>query len=341
MNILIAEDDIANAKLLELHLRRAGFQSKTTHNGREALTALQQESFDCLLTDWMMPEMDGIELIRKVRKQIRPAPIIIMLTAITTPEGRAFALDSGADAFITKPYLSDDIISVLQNVRDQSRQPQPALPTLERRKLEVLPPFVGVVIATSTGGPEALRRVFVNLHPSLKTAFFIVQHAPKWMLESFAENLQGSLKFPIALAQHGMASTSGHAYLAPGDRHLIINSATLQLQLDDGPPENYVKPAADPLLRSVAGAFGKYSLAVILTGMGRDGTTGASHIRSAGGTIFVQNPEEAVAKNMPKTAISAGLADKVATLDEMGYAISNQVKTLELELAQAQADQRH
>jgi two-component system chemotaxis response regulator CheB len=325
MRILIAEDDPDNARLLEVILKKNGFSGVVEPDGKRALTRLRREKFDILLTDWMMPEMDGIELIRSVRKEIRPSPLIIMITAIDTSTGRDHALRSGADDFLTKPYKGPELIKVLRDNIAKFNQAAPVLTRQIAIPTSVLPPFPGVAVASSTGGPDVLVTLFKSISPNCNAGFFVVQHGPKWMLEVFADRLHKNTGFNFELAKTGVRAEAKKSYLAPGDQHLCVEPGNLSLKMNNDPQENFVRPAADPLFRSVASVFGKYSLAVVMTGMGRDGAKGAAAIKSAGGRVLVQDPDTAVAVSMPKTVVELGLADEVLPLEKLGAAIERHV----------------
>ena len=163
--------------------------------------------------------------------------------------------------------------------------------------LDGLPSLVGVAIATSTGGPPALTEVLRGLPPSIssKAAFFLVQHGPEWMLSTFTSRIQGDTSLEVVLGSQGMPVKPGHLYLAPGDRHLTVRPGHYTLKVSNDPPENFVRPAADPLFHSTAEAFGRYCVGVILTGMGRDGTRGAAYIHRVGGVVLAQDPSSAMA----------------------------------------------
>ncbi len=104
MKILIAEDDPVSGMILTKILRKAGYQTVLAEDGVEALEVIQRESFDALLTDWMMPRMDGIELTRKVRETVKPTPVVVFVTTMSSSGSREFALTAGADEYLTKPY---------------------------------------------------------------------------------------------------------------------------------------------------------------------------------------------------------------------------------------------
>jgi two-component system chemotaxis response regulator CheB len=153
------------------------------------------------------------------------------------------------------------------------------------------------------------------------------------MLESLGSYLENSTAFRIKMAQHLMRAEKGFIYIAPAGKHLVITPEHFLLHLTDGERENFVRPSADPLFRSAAEAFGHYCVAVILTGMGRDGTQGAAHIAAAKGTVLAQDPDTAVAPSMPTTVIQAGIATQVPILDELGAAVGRDISRLYAELS--------
>lgn len=337
--LLVVEDELTNAILLKRILIRAGYSTVVAHNGMEALKHLERDRFDAVLTDWMMPQIDGIELIRRMREKVNPLPLIIMITALVSEGARAYALESGADDYIAKPIDVDELLTRLKDGLDRHQQSSPGkLEHTITRELDVKPPFVGVVIGTSTGGPPTLLELFKAMPQKVNAAFYIVQHGPSWMLETFSQRLQRETNFNVSLAVDGMESEPEHIYIAPGDKHLRIDPKTLKIRLDDGPKENFVRPAADPMFRSAAEAFGKYCIGVVLTGLGRDGAQGAAQIAAVKGTVIVQDPESAVAPSMPTTVIQSGIDCKTVPLATMAKYISETVFPLSASLKKSQRE---
>lgn len=187
----------------------------------------------------------------------------------------------------------------------------------ETRKTKSYFDFVGVAIASSTGGPITLQHFFANLPYTEQAAFFIVLHAPDWMLETYAQRLDAASVYSVKLAQNGMHIKPGNVYVAPGDFHMKINKTAKTILLTKDEPYNFLRPAADPLFFSVAEAFGEKSLGIIFTGMGKDGSLGAGKIHAAGGKIIVQSPDTAVIHSMPQAVIELGIADKVVSLEKL------------------------
>ena len=304
MNLLIAEDDPVNARTLEHILQGAGHRVVVTYDGVQALKAIEREKFKALVTDWMMPNVNGIELTRKARASV---PIIVFATSLDSDAARQYALDTGADDYLVKPYQRQDLLACLENCRARLAQSLPARPQMLIRGPSVAPPFVCLCIAASTGGPTVLTELLESLPAPFPAAIVIVQHGPAWMLESFARRLSEKTDFDVKPTSHETLPEPGKVYIAAGDHHTIFDIDTLRFQVLDEPPENFVRPAADPLFRSAALAFGRYCIAVVMTGLGRDGGLGAQYISGAGGHIVIQDPDSAVAKTMPRTALNLGI----------------------------------
>lgn len=339
MRILVVDDDKSSAFVLQQTLIHHKHQAEVVYDGEEALSKVQKEKFDVLLVDWMLPKMDGIELVRRLRKQVIPTPIIVMLTAITLPRAQEHALQAGADDYIAKPYEPRALLQRISDAMHRRTQPAPAAtkPHVKAKSLGVLPNFIAVVVGTSTGGPVALKQLLQKVPAEMtsKMSFFVVLHGPDWMLLSLSDYLADSTPFSIKLAAHRMRAEPGHVYLAPAGKHLVIVPDRFEMHLTDTEKENYVRPAADPLFRSAADSFGRFCVAAVLTGMGRDGTQGSSHVAAAGGLVIAQDPASAVAPSMPTTVIQAGLASEVPSLEEMGSVICKEAARLYSELQEA------
>ncbi len=329
MRILVAQDDPAGAFLLERALGSAGHRVILARSAAEAKEAIGVGPFDALLTDWVMPRTDGFDLIRHVRNSIRPAPLILVVTALASEDERARALEAGADDYVAKPYAVPDVLTRLGTLFSRRGQPSPARAVVAAPPASpARPPFVAVVIAASTGGPRALSDLFHSLGVSERAAFFVVLHGPPWMLETFAHRLQRETAMKVLLAGEGVRAAPGTIYLAPGDRHLCLDPSPPTLRLRDDPPENFVRPAADPLFRSAATAFGRHCVALIMSGMGRDGATGSEHVAASGGLVMAQDPDTAVARSMPQTVIDLGLAREVAPVAGLASALGRHIESL-------------
>jgi two-component system chemotaxis response regulator CheB len=323
MKILIAEDDLDNARLLECILKSSEHTVEVVGDGVKALEKLRQARFDVLLTDWMMPEMDGVTLIQKVRNEFEVAPLILMITAVGDDDSRQQILQAGADEFLIKPYESADLVQVLSDGFARYTQPEPEVSVIKPVRINGLPPFIGVAIAAGTGSPLNIPKLFDSVSRDCPASFLVVQHGPKWMADLLVRQIRLETGFPCHIASHGMQPEIGHIYIAPGDQHMVINPPPVSLGLNDEPKENFIRPSGDVLFDSVGKVFGEFCVAVILSGMGRDGARGAGTIKAGGGAVFVENPGKSSSPSMPKTASS--MANVSLPLNMIGEAITDQV----------------
>lgn len=331
--ILIAEDDPLLLKLLEAALRPTYPDLVLMRDGLEALESLRRRPVDVLVTDWMMPGIDGIELIRRVRAECSPAPFIIMSTVLGSQQARDHALRSGADDFLVKPARIAEIRACIELATQRhasSRRiavAKPVSPALAWRANEVLPEHVVVAVAASTGGPVALHALFEEPTLPKECTYLVALHGPEWLHESLVTALSRNSPLQVRLAQDGLVAQPGCVYFACKDRHLTIDS-NLRMTFDDSPPEHFLRPAADPLFRSVARACGANALGLVMTGMGNDGAAGAAEMAAVGATVIAQDPATAVIASMPNAVINAGIVKEVIPLLECGRGVGRHVAAL-------------
>jgi two-component system chemotaxis response regulator CheB len=181
-------------------------------------------------------------------------------------------------------------------------------------------PVEAIVIAASTGGPDALEVLLGQLPAALRVPVFVAQHMPAEFTKLLSERLDRRASLSVAEAADGESVQAGHVYIAPGGRHLSLARAehTVAVVLGDGPRENGCRPAADVLFRSAAAVYGDQLLAVVLTGMGRDGLLGSQAVRRAGGWVIAQSERSSLIASMPGAVAAAGLANGVVDLETMG-----------------------
>jgi two-component system chemotaxis response regulator CheB len=331
VKILIVEDDPTSTLILERSFRKAGYETVNAADGVAALEILGSQPCDAIVSDWMMPRMDGIELVHKIRKSIQPLPVVLIVTSLSMPEARTHALQAGADDYLAKPFSVPEVLERLSNCLARRQQPEP-LPSSIRRTPLVAPTsppptYPAIAITASTGGPEAVREVFRGLGDVSDSALFLVLHGPAWMLETFAARLQREAQIAVCLAEDGMPVEPGRLLVAPGDWHMTVEEGPV-IRLRKDPPENYMRPAADPLFRSMAAVFQHNAIGVVLTGMGRDGTLGASEISAGGGMVICQDPRTAVAPSMPQTVVNAGVATSIVPLQDISGEVMRRVEAV-------------
>ncbi len=185
-----------------------------------------------------------------------------------------------------------------------------------------------LAIGSSTGGPQALLQVFRNLGGALNCPVLITQHMPPHFTEILAKHIGDVSKMPCREAIDGEILEAGRVYVAPGDYHMIVETdgTQVKISLNQNPPENFCRPAVDPLFRSVAECFGKRALCIVLTGMGRDGAAGAKVVAEAGGSVVAQDEETSVVWGMPGATFATGVCSAVLPISDIAPYIDNATK---------------
>ncbi len=207
-------------------------------------------------------------------------------------------------------------------------QARPGGPAPARRAAPAPGGRVDVVgIGVSTGGPDALTKVIAALPGNFPVPIVVTQHMPPVFTELFAQRLNTRSALTVVEAREHEPLAPGKVLIAPGDYHMRMKRSGTQVvaELDQGPPENYCRPAVDPMFRSLAETFGGNVLSVILTGMGQDGHRGAEHILAAGGQLIVQDEATSVVWGMPGAAVAAGLPLTQFPLERIAEGIMSRV----------------
>ena len=177
-----------------------------------------------------------------------------------------------------------------------------------------------LLIGASTGGPQALTKLISQLDAVTEIApVLITQHMPPTFTTILAEHLSRAGAKPVREAVNGELVLAGNIYLAPGGKHMRVSrhNGEAVIAVDDGPPVNFCKPAVDPLFSSAAAIWGVWNLALILTGMGTDGSAGATDIVAAGGSVIAQDEATSVIWGMPGAAAATGACSAVLPLDQI------------------------
>jgi two-component system chemotaxis response regulator CheB len=304
-------------------------------DGRDAVDKVQALKPDVCTMDFNMPNLDGAGAVREIMR-LRPTPVV-MLSAHTHEGARETfeALAAGAVDFLAKPSgeVSAELATVSAALRDKvaaaaharpmpmthARRPAPPPRITAPRAVGLVGPKV-VVVGVSTGGPAALGRFLPRFPADTSLALIVVQHLPSGFTAALAERLDSLSAIRVREAADGDRPEAGLALVAPGDRHLEVLPDG-SLRTFDAPEVNGVRPAADVTMRSAAAVFGRRAVAVVMTGMGRDGTEGMRAIRQAGGATLVQDEASSVIWGMPRACVEAGLTDRVVPLDALADAV--------------------
>jgi two-component system chemotaxis response regulator CheB len=308
-------------------------------NGQEALLLVRKHSPDVITLDMEMPGKNGLEVLREIMA-IQPTPVV-MVSSLTREGANVTmqALDSGAVDFVTKP--SGMISLDMQKVGDELRQkvvtasrasiqnvsssqlfksahagtaaPEMHIAASHNRDMQRKPDLL--VIASSTGGPNALQEVIPSLSENFPLPILIVQHMPAGFTSSFALRLNERSRITVLEGCDGMQVRRGVAIVAPGGYHLTVEKkTTLACRIIETPPVRSVRPAADVLFASVADVVGGGVIVLVLTGMGKDGLDGTRLLRSKGAYVIAEAKETCVVFGMPGSIVDAGLADEVLPL---------------------------
>jgi two-component system, chemotaxis family, protein-glutamate methylesterase/glutaminase len=317
----------------------------TARDGVDALRKVRAHAPDVVLMDLEMPELDGLGAIGYIMAE-SPRPIVVVSGHVGPGATAAIrALELGAIDLVPKEddrgaaanaRFADRLITVLRVARladikrlDPAKRRDPAALPPQRPSIAGEARFC-IAIAASTGGPRALADIVPRLPTGQEAAIVIAQHMPPKFTRSLAERLAAQSRYRVAEAYDGMPLQADAAYVAPGDYHMRIADGPngYRIALDQGPPVWGVRPAADPLFRSVAGCFGPRAIGVVLTGIGRDGAEGLKRIHDAGGIGMAQDRESATIYGMPGAALSAGGARHVLSINAMAGRIVEELKAM-------------
>jgi two-component system chemotaxis response regulator CheB len=327
--------------------------------GTEALSQIEELKPDLISLDVQMPDINGIDVLRALKKA-RSKTRAIMLSSLTANGAQVTtdALLEGAFDFIHKPSGMDanaNRKTLLHELAEKiaafraSRGPASRRTTsisassgtaelaLPRKPTEDLEssigekshvPYEAIVIGTSTGGPVALKEVLTAFPGDLPVPIFVVQHMPAQYTNSLAQRLNESSAIEIVEGVDGMVVDAGFAYIAPGGRQMKVERRGHKciIRITDDPPENRCRPAVDYLFRSAAEVYHGRLVAVIMTGMGRDGAEGCREIKRLGGFVYTQHADGCTVYGMPKAVVEEKLSDRVVSLERIAAAVTQRVQ---------------
>ncbi|MCG6202692.1 protein-glutamate methylesterase/protein-glutamine glutaminase [Psychromonas antarctica] len=335
-------------------VRQVLTQIINTHPKMEVCAAAQDPIFavrymekqwpDVIILDVEMPRMDGITFLRKIMAE-HPTPVV-MCSSLTEKKADTTlqALSLGAVDIVTKPKLG--IKGFLSESADEITH---AILAASQSKIRLCPPSMTenaqkltadailslphggamaqtteriVAIGSSTGGTTALEKILTQL-PRVSPGIVIVQHMPVTFTGAFAARLNSLCEMEVVEAQGDETILPGHVYVAPGDKHLLVNrsGALYKIELKDGPLVSRHKPSVDVLFRSVARYAGKNAMGIILTGMGDDGARGLKEMRDAGSITLGECEKSCIVYGMPKEAMKRGAVSKELSLAQFPSAI--------------------
>jgi two-component system chemotaxis response regulator CheB len=330
IKILVVDDSFIMQKVLS-DLLQSDSQLcvvGTARDGEEALAKIPTLHPDVVTLDIEMPRMNGLTAVKKIM-ETNPIPIV-MISALTQREAQLTlkALEFGAVDYVPKPSgqislnmnaVKDELILKVKTAASANVTKKTPTVVQESDFSGVQPSDKIISIAASTGGPPAIAHVLTHL-PSNSPPILVVQHMPKGVTKLFAEGLNQTCRFKVKEAEEGDYVQEGLALIAPGDYHMVVTKNG-KISLNQDPPVNYVRPAADVMMISVAEIYSSKNVGVVLTGMGSDGARGIRAIKEKGGATIAQDQETCVIFGMPKVAILTGFVDVVAPLERISREI--------------------
>lgn len=345
IRVLIIDDSALVRQLLAELLRSdPGIEVVgTAPDAFVARTKIKTLDPDVLTLDVEMPRMDGVTFLRNLMR-LRPMPVVMVSSL--TDRGAEVTLDAlsvGAVDYLPKPKMDvatrlaayrEELIDKIRGAAQARLRPvratDPAPVTREKPSnsaTAVVPRLAPlnfmtnerlIAVGASTGGTEAIREFLQGLPPD-SPGIVIAQHIPKAFSGPFAQRLDRNCPMRVCEAAHGQEIRPGHAYVAPGDQHLLVvrSGGRWECRLDDGPPVNRHHPSVDVLFRSVSQQAGQHAVGVLLTGMGKDGAQGLREIREAGGATLAQDEATSVVWGMPGEAVQIGAVEEVLPLQRL------------------------
>jgi two-component system chemotaxis response regulator CheB len=313
----------------------------TAANGAIGLAKIPQVNPHVITLDIEMPEMNGLEMLKRVRLE-HPDVVVIMISTLTAPGATATldALMLGANDYVTKPSHSGSLEGSIDALRAEllpkikqfftiiepggsKRTPATKSAVIARSipcRREVL------AIGVSTGGPNALAAIVPMFPSAFMYPVLIVQHMPPLFTRLLASRLQTLTRLKVEEATQGCTVEPGKILIAPGGFHMQVRKAIQDniIMLDQSSPRNSCRPSVDVLFESVNEVYGQACIAAVLTGMGQDGLRGAEVLKSSGAHIIVQDEASSVVWGMPGFIAKAGLADAVVPLESIVPEVLNQ-----------------
>lgn len=345
VRVLIVDDSVVVRKVLTDALSAdPGLEVVgAAANGSIGLQKITQVNPDVVILDVEMPELDGVETVRRIRAGWPNLPVI-MCSALTERGGDTTlrALANGASDYVTKPsqlgsrdhalsFFKAELVAKVKALTSTASLPAPPLrvtaPTVPRAAAGKAPVTV-LAIGCSTGGPNALATLFQGIPRDIPVPVFITQHMPPLFTKLLADRLAIQTGLSVNEAKAGDLVEPGKVFIAPGDYHMTVirDGVRTRIALNQDQPENSCRPAVDVMFRSIAKLYGPGVLGTVLTGMGQDGARGAQDIVDAGGSLIVQDAASCVVPSMPGAVVAAGLSDAEYPIDRLAQELMFRIR---------------
>jgi two-component system chemotaxis response regulator CheB len=344
ISVLIVDDSAFMRKSLSIMLESDPSITviSTAKNGQEGYDLAKKLKPDIITLDIEMPVMDGLTALKKI---MADCPTSVLMVSSLTTEGAQNtikALELGAIDFIPKElsYVSVNISKIkddlIQKVKEIARQKSlkerlrrlkslninftsDKRSTLIQKDLPIIG-YKAIALGISTGGPLTLQKILPMISEKINIPILIVQHMPPKFTKSLAERLNSLSKLEVKEAENEESLKSGVIYIAPGGFHMKLHRVGLhniQINITREPADSLHRPSVDVMMNSVIDIFGKYTLGIIMTGMGKDGFESIKKLKGLGGYCIAQNEETCVVYGMPKTIVDADFADLVLPAEKI------------------------
>lgn len=318
----------------------------TGRDGIEGFELVKSIKPDIVTLDIEMPRMDGLTALKKIMTECPTS--VIMVSSLTTEgaDSTLKALELGAVDFIPKElsYVSVNIVKIkedlirkvkeivrqravqmrlkrIQGLTGQSAKPAAVTSTRSIPKAS----FRAIALGVSTGGPMSLQKVIPQISGKINCPVFIVQHMPPKFTKSLADRLNTMSELEVKEAEHNEIVRNGVVYLAPGGFHMTVKrsaSGLPQIDISENPAETLHRPSVDVMMSSVVRHYGRNTLGIIMTGMGKDGYEAMRELKNAGGYTIAQDELSCVVYGMPKAVVDGGLADVISPLDKIAEVVN-------------------
>jgi len=323
----------------------------TARDGLEGYNLVKSTKPDIVTLDIEMPKMDGLTALQKIMKDC-PTPVM-MVSSLTTEgaESTLKAMEYGAVDFIPKELsfvnvniikIKDDLIRKVKEIVKQRSltdrlQRLRNLSGKSKTRTGVIEPdskplpkigYKAIALGISTGGPMSLQKVVPAIKKEITVPIFIVQHMPPKFTKSLAERLNGISNVEVKEAEHNDVVKAGSVYIAPGGFHMTlkkISSGQILIDISENPSTTLHRPSVDIMMSSVLNVYGKSTLGVIMTGMGKDGYEAVKELKNIGGYTIAQDEDSCVVYGMPKAIVDAGYADVILPLEKIADQINKVV----------------
>lgn len=313
----------------------------TACDGLDGYEKVKQLKPDIVTLDIEMPRMDGLTALEKIMKDCPTS--VIMVSSLTTEgaESTLKALELGAVDFIPKEmsFVSVNIVNIKEDLIKKVKAIVRSK-AMHRRLNRVhkfaghdtKPPVTGklrsmpkigykaIALGISTGGPLSLQKLIPKIKANLNVPIFIVQHMPPKFTKSLADRLNNMSQINVKEAENNEEIKKNTAYIAPGGFHMKLSKGLGGhpiIKITEEPADTLHRPAVDVMMSSVLEIYGKHTMGVIMTGMGKDGTEGVKKLKKLGGYAMAQDEATCVVYGMPKAIVDEGLADVISPLEKI------------------------